>query len=98
MKVILSCESKFNVVGFDGGEWCWKRDGEPLSTRVISKIMKQRGGSIVVWGCMSQEGIGKLTKIEGKMNSEHYHNILHDNMRMPVVKFKKISEGVGVPS
>ena len=53
MKVILSCESKFNVVGFEGGEWCWKRDGEPLSDRVVSKIVKHIGGSITVWGCMS---------------------------------------------
>lgn len=53
MKVILSCEIKFNVVGFDGGEWCWKRDGEPLSNCMVSKILKHGGGSIMVWGCMS---------------------------------------------
>lgn len=39
-----------------------------------------------------------LAKVKGKRNSEHYHNVLHDNMSMLVMKFRKSSEGVGVPS
>ena len=43
----------------------------------------------MVYGCMSWEGIRELTRVEGKMNKGHYHNILHDNLSMKVVKFEK---------
>ena len=55
---------------------------DPLSNHVVSKNGKHGGGNIMVWGCMSWEGIGELTLIKGKMNSKHYYNILHDNLRM----------------
>ena len=34
------------------------------------------GGSIMIWGCMSWEGIGKLNLIEGKIDKYMYCNIL----------------------
>lgn len=52
--------------------------------------------SIIVWGRMSWEGVGELTRIEGIMNSEHDQNILKDNVSMFVVR--KRTGGVGVPT
>ena len=45
---------------------------------VVSKIVKHGGGSLMVWDCMSWEGIGigKLNKVEEIIDSKHYHNIL----------------------
>ena len=37
-------------------------------------------------------GRGELTIIKGKMNSEHYHNILQDNLSMAAMKFEKEAE------
>lgn len=51
--------------------------------------MNHGEGSIMVCGCMSLEDIGELTRIEGKMNTKHYHDILQDKMSMLVVKFGK---------
>jgi uncharacterized membrane protein len=62
--------------------------GEPLSNHVVRKIVKHKGGSIMVRGYMSQEGIGEPTKIEGKINSKQYHKTLSDNT-MSLVKLKK---------
>ena len=87
-KIVFSYESKFNIVGSDGWEWYWKRHGEPLSNLVVSKTVKHGRGSIMVWGCMSWEGVGELTIIIGKMNNKHYQSILHDNLSMSVVKLK----------
>ena len=65
----------------------------PLSNRVVSKTMKLGGVNIVVWGCMSLEGVGELTRIEGKMNSEHYQDILKDNFNMSNVWEKRRKGG-----
>lgn len=78
----FSRESKLNIVGFDCQEWCWKRPREPLSSCVVSKTVKHGGRNIMVW-----EDIGELTKIERTMNSEHYHDILQDNLSMLIMKF-----------
>ena len=43
----------------------------------------------MIWDCMSWKGVGELIKIERKLNNKHYQNILHGNMSMSVVKFKK---------
>lgn len=64
--------------------------GEPLSNHAVCKTMKHKGGSIMVRGYMSQEGIGEPTKIKGKINSKHYDKILQDNMSMSLVKLRII--------
>jgi hypothetical protein len=67
IKVEVSYESKFNIVGCNVRERCWKRYWEPLSNYAIRKIVKHKGGSISICNCTSWEGIGELTIIEGKI-------------------------------
>ena len=42
--------------------------------------MKFGGGSIMVWGCMSADGVGELRRIDGKMNVDVYVDILNTNL------------------
>jgi hypothetical protein len=55
-KVMFSNDNKFNIVGFDGREYCWKRHGDTLSNLMVSKDVKHEGGSIMAWGSMSWGG------------------------------------------
>ncbi len=36
--------------------------------------------SIMLWGCFSAAGTGRLVRIEGKMNAAMYRNILNENL------------------
>lgn len=63
-------EINFNIVRFDG-QMVLEGFGEPLRNHVVSKIAMHRGRSIMIWSCMSWKAIGKLTRIEGHMNSKH---------------------------
>ena len=74
--IIWSDESKFNVFGSDGCQWCWKSPTEPLCGCHVQPIVKHGGGSIMVWGCMSWAGVGNLYHIDGNMNAEVYLDIL----------------------
>ena len=92
--MVFSYESKFNIVGFVGHQWYWKRCGETLSNGVVSKSVKHGGGREHLGLGIA---LGELTIIERKINNKHYHNILHDILSMVLVKFGKEKRGLGVP-
>jgi transposase len=68
-QVIFSDESKINRLGSDGLKWCWKRARQPLEDRHVIPTVKFGGGSVMVWGCISSQGVGEIIKVEGLMNS-----------------------------
>jgi hypothetical protein len=43
-------------------------------------MVKHGGGSIMLWGCFSAAGIGRLVRIEAKMNEAKYREILDENL------------------
>ena len=43
-------------------------------------MVKHDGGSIMLWGCFSATGTGKIVRIEGKVNRAKYREILDENL------------------
>jgi len=85
-KVIWSDETKINCLGSDGRKYVWKEGGESLSDRLVEGTVKFGGGNLMMWGCMSWEGVGYATKIDGKMDADLYTEILADEF-MQTLKF-----------
>jgi transposase len=83
-KVVWSDETKINRLGSDGRKWVWKKDGEGLSDRLVEGTKKFGGGSLMMWGCMTWEGVGYACKIDGLMDGDLYVKILDKT-------FKKVS-------
>ena len=81
-KVLFSDETKINLWQSDGRQYCWRRPGEQLSDRCVQPTVKHGGGSIIVWTCMSAQGVGWMCRIEGNMNAELYTQILGGEMKM----------------
>lgn len=78
--VIFSDESKFNLFGSDGRQWCWRRSGHEYDDAYVQKKVKHGGGNIMVWGCVTSKGIGRLHRIDGKMDAEMYTGILQKSL------------------
>ena len=79
-RVIWSDETKINCLGLDGCKWVWKRPGEGLSDRLVEGTVKFERGSVMIWGCMTWEGVGFAAKIDGRMDSDLYLQILKDDL------------------
>ena len=52
--------------------------GKSLDLGRISGTVKFGGGSLMVWGCMTPQGLGYMCKIDGRMDAELYTSILQD--------------------
>jgi hypothetical protein len=71
-------ESKFNLFGSNGRQYCWKRNGERRFDQHVQPTAKfgGEGVSILVWECMNWEGVGNLRLIERKMDKYVYLEVL----------------------
>jgi hypothetical protein len=74
--VIFSDETKVNRFGSDGRNWVWKSDGGPITERLVQGTVKFGGGSLMLWGCITSQGVGFACRIDGRMDAELYTRIL----------------------
>jgi hypothetical protein len=77
-RVVWSDETKINRLGSDGREWTWRRPGGELTARDVKGTVKFGGGSLMLWGCMTADGVGYSCRIDGRMDAELYTRILGD--------------------
>lgn len=80
--VLWSDKSKFNMVASDGVRYVRRRPGEHLDPKCMRGTVKHGGGHIMVWGCMSASGVGRLYKVTGMMKADQYLGIMQ-NVMMP---------------
>jgi len=50
--------------------------GSMLTEQHVKGTVKFGGGSLMIWGCMTAQGVGYACHIDGNMNAELYTNIL----------------------
>jgi transposase len=78
--VIFSDECKFNLYNSDGVSYIWREPGKELDPKYVNKTVKYGGGNVMVWGCFSSKGMGKLVFIDDTMDQWVYLNILKNNL------------------
>ena len=60
--------------------WKWKECGTTANLQDTISTVKHGGGSIMLWGCFSSAGTGKLVWVDGKMDGAKYRTILEENL------------------
>lgn len=78
--VIWSDESKFELKNPKKRMRVWCTQKDRFKDGFIQKTVKHGGGSIMLWGCFSKSGVGKLVKIEGRMTGNSYVSLLEENL------------------
>jgi transposase len=75
-QIIFTDETKINLLYNDNKPFVWRGDGEGLLDEHLIKTVKFGGGSIVLWGCFSYHGVGRIKIIDGIMDSVEYIDII----------------------
>lgn len=90
--IVWSDESKIELFGCHNTHHVWRRNGTAHHPKNTIPTVKFGGGNIMVWGCFSANGTGKLHIIEGRMNGQIYRDILDQNL-LPSTRMMKMKRG-----
>lgn len=90
-RVIWSNETKINRIGSNGRKYMWKLTGKSLQYKKVQGTVKFGGDSLMVWRCMSWNGVGIFAEIEGGMDAEQYVSILKNHL-LPSMENSEIPE------
>lgn len=87
-RVIFTDESKFNIFKSDGKVKVWRKVKTEMQEKNLTCSVKHGGGSQMVWGCMSANGVGELHFIDTIMDHKLYIDILKKNLNKSVEKMR----------
>jgi transposase len=78
--VIWSDETGFGLVSGEGREYNWSKDGDILDDDSVIPTKKFKGGKVMIWGCITYEGVGIACKIDDILDAELYSEILRHEL------------------
>ena len=78
-----SDETKIELFGINSARRVWRKRNAEYSPKNTIPTVKHGGGNLMLWGCFSAKGTGRLHRIEERMNGAMYLEILGDNLLQP---------------
>ncbi|KAK6308332.1 hypothetical protein J4Q44_G00216030 [Coregonus suidteri] len=91
-KVMWSDETKIELFGLNSTRRVWRKKKDEYNPKNTIPTVKHGGGNIILWGCFSAKGTGRLHRIEGRMDGAMYREILANNL-LPSVRALKMCRG-----
>ena len=79
--VLFTDESRFCLDHHDGRVRVWRRRGERFADSCVRSSRQGRGGSVMIWAGISEQGKTDLVFVEGNMNAQRYI----DQVLQPVI-------------
>ncbi|KAK3572636.1 hypothetical protein QTP86_001137 [Hemibagrus guttatus] len=90
--VIWSDETKIELFGKNSTCRAWRRKNAELHPKNTIPTVKHGGGNIMLWGCFSAKGPGRLIRVKERMNGAMYREILSKNL-LPSARALKMKCG-----
>ena len=88
-KVMWSDETKIELFGINLTRRVWRKINAEYNPKSTIPTVKHGGGNLMLWGCFSAKGTGRLHCIKGRMNGAMYRETLGDNL-LPSVRALKM--------
>ena len=79
-KVMWSDVTKIELFGMNSTRRVWRKRNAEYNPKNTRPTVKHGGGNLMLWGCFSAKGTGRLHRIEGRMNGAMYREILANNL------------------
>ncbi|KAG2466468.1 TCB1 transposase, partial [Polypterus senegalus] len=79
-KIFWSDETNIELFGVNARHHIWRKPDTAHHQANNIPTVKHGGGSIMLWGCFSAAGTGRLVRIKGKMTAAMYRDILNENL------------------
>ncbi|GBL87934.1 hypothetical protein AVEN_192094-1 [Araneus ventricosus] len=73
-------ESRFSLFQNDGCTRVRREPHKAMDPSCIIPTVQANGGSIMIWGCFNGSGLGSETLCDNKIKSQHYLNLLNDQV------------------
>ncbi|KAF2347671.1 hypothetical protein FHG87_021572 [Trinorchestia longiramus] len=90
--VLWSDETKIKLFRRNCTNHVWRQQNDEYKPKCTIPTVEFGSGSIMVWGCFSLSGVGKLHIIEGTMNGRKYREILEEQL-LPSARLLKLKRG-----
>ena len=74
-KVMWSDETKIELFGINSTHRVWRKRNAEYNPKNTIPTVKHGGGNLILWGCFSAKGTGRLHRIEGRMKGAMYREI-----------------------
>ena len=87
-KIFWSDETKIELFGVNARRHIWRKPGTAHHQANTIPTVTHGGGSIMLWGCFSAAGTGRLVRIKGKMTAAMYRDILDENLLQSVLDLR----------
>ncbi|CDQ91119.1 unnamed protein product [Oncorhynchus mykiss] len=75
-KVMWSDETNIEIFGLNSTCRVWRKKKDEYNPKNTIPTVKHGGGNIILWGCFSAKGTGRLHRIEGRVDGAMYRVIL----------------------
>ncbi|KAG2463360.1 TCB1 transposase, partial [Polypterus senegalus] len=86
--ILWSDETKIELFGVNARRHVWRKPGTTHHQANTIPTVKHGGGSIMLWGCFSAAGTGRLVRIKGKITAAMYRDILDENLLQSAIDLR----------
>jgi transposase len=83
-RVIFSDEALFHFQPTPSGVWDWRKVNERYESKNLVRTVRKGGGSLMIWGCITANGVGWICSLPEGLDSDTYVTVLEEELEKTI--------------